>query len=407
MKNSLLPVPTTSDVGRLPSVALAAPLAPEQFRRLAEAWRDCGIWASQWNLDLTCVEEPGKRPRFWELLWNCGNSLREALRACAGEAIQSANQKERGQVSSLWGGAVSLFAFPTITNRRVTGAIVGASVTNSDFSEEFLRFCNQSGLDAQAMRQAAGAGAAPAPELLRILRLSVEQAAQNDLHCDEIGALAQNLETTYEELHLLYKISGGMTLTNGPARVLELVARELRSICRAAGIAFVLKESESTLVRGASPAFSIPTLADRIVQVGPVAPTLEDLDRLAETTQVQPAAGQAHLLVNSADRRPELAWAGGWLKHLVVLPLWCERRLLGVMFALNCTDGGDFTSVDVQLFRAVADRVTPFLENHRLYEDLADLLMGMLHALVSSIDAKDTYTCGHSERVAYISRALA
>jgi len=77
------------------------------------------------------------------------------------------------------------------------------------------------------------------------------------------------------------------------------------------------------------------------------------------------------------------------------------------MFALNCTDGGDFTSVDVQLFRAVADRVTPFLENHRLYEDLADLLMGMLHALVSSIDAKDTYTCGHSERVAYISRALA
>ena len=31
--------------------------------------------------------------------------------------------------------------------------------------------------------------------------------------------------------------------------------------------------------------------------------------------------------------------------------------LLGVMLAMNCRDEGDFTSVDVQLFRAVADRV--------------------------------------------------
>ena len=35
------------------------------------------------------------------------------------------------------------------------------------------------------------------------------------------------------------------------------------------------------------------------------------------------------------------------------------------------------------------------------------LLMGLLHSLVNAVDAKDTYTCGHSERVALLSRTLA
>jgi len=48
-----------------------------------------------------------------------------------------------------------------------------------------------------------------------------------------------------------------------------------------------------------------------------------------------------------------------------------------------------------------------FLENHSLYDDLQDLLMGVLHALTASVDTKDPYTCGHSHRVALISRKIA
>jgi HD-GYP domain-containing protein (c-di-GMP phosphodiesterase class II) len=33
--------------------------------------------------------------------------------------------------------------------------------------------------------------------------------------------------------------------------------------------------------------------------------------------------------------------------------------------------------------------------------------MGLLHSLVSAVDAKDAYTCGHSERVALLSRFVA
>ena len=48
-----------------------------------------------------------------------------------------------------------------------------------------------------------------------------------------------------------------------------------------------------------------------------------------------------------------------------------------------------------------------FLENAALYRDMQDLFMGVLHALTRSIDAKDAYTRGHSQRVAELSKALA
>jgi HD-GYP domain-containing protein (c-di-GMP phosphodiesterase class II) len=54
----------------------------------------------------------------------------------------------------------------------------------------------------------------------------------------------------------------------------------------------------------------------------------------------------------------------------------------------------------------VASGCAVFIENGRLFNDLKELFVGSLKALTSSIDAKDQYTRGHSERVAIISRWL-
>jgi HD-GYP domain-containing protein (c-di-GMP phosphodiesterase class II) len=55
----------------------------------------------------------------------------------------------------------------------------------------------------------------------------------------------------------------------------------------------------------------------------------------------------------------------------------------------------------------VASGCAVFIENGRLFHDLKELFVGSLKALTSSIDAKDQYTRGHSERVALISRWIA
>ena len=77
-----------------------------------------------------------------------------------------------------------------------------------------------------------------------------------------------------------------------------------------------------------------------------------------------------------------------------------------MLIALN-KRSGDFDSVDLKLVKSIGAQTAVFLEYTRLYADMKDLLMGVLHALTASIDAKDPYTCGHSHRVAAISRRLA
>jgi HD-GYP domain-containing protein (c-di-GMP phosphodiesterase class II) len=77
------------------------------------------------------------------------------------------------------------------------------------------------------------------------------------------------------------------------------------------------------------------------------------------------------------------------------------------MVATNIVDKPDFDSIDANLFNLVANQCAVFIENGRLFGDLKELFIGSLKALTNSIDAKDQYTRGHSERVAFISRWIA
>jgi HD-GYP domain-containing protein (c-di-GMP phosphodiesterase class II) len=63
--------------------------------------------------------------------------------------------------------------------------------------------------------------------------------------------------------------------------------------------------------------------------------------------------------------------------------------------------------VDAKLLTSIANESAIYLENATLFADVHDLMMGLLHSLTSAVDAKDAYTCGHSERVALLSRHLA
>jgi len=78
---------------------------------------------------------------------------------------------------------------------------------------------------------------------------------------------------------------------------------------------------------------------------------------------------------------------------------------LGCLFALDKT-AGDFDSQDSKLLNSIANESAIYLENAMLFEDVHGLMMGLLHSLTSAIDAKDAYTCGHSERVAALARQL-
>jgi HD-GYP domain-containing protein (c-di-GMP phosphodiesterase class II) len=82
-------------------------------------------------------------------------------------------------------------------------------------------------------------------------------------------------------------------------------------------------------------------------------------------------------------------------------------KVRGIMVATNRIGKPDFDTIDIKLFNSVANQCAVFIENGRLFKDLKQLFIGSLRALTNSIDAKDRYTRGHSQRVALISRWIA
>ena len=84
-----------------------------------------------------------------------------------------------------------------------------------------------------------------------------------------------------------------------------------------------------------------------------------------------------------------------------------SKRVGDLVMAGKRDEEGDVSSFDTQLMEAVSACIASLLETIRLYEEQAETFVGTLRAFSSSLDAKDPYTRGHSERVALLGKELA
>ncbi|MFO0375989.1 MAG: HD domain-containing phosphohydrolase [bacterium] len=92
----------------------------------------------------------------------------------------------------------------------------------------------------------------------------------------------------------------------------------------------------------------------------------------------------------------------------IVQPVARNSRLLGLLIAGDKQSGDPgVTSFDIHLLETAGAFIAAVLENGALYAEQSAMFIGSLKALTSSLDAKDRYTAGHSERVACLARQLA
>jgi len=225
----------------------------------------------------------------------------------------------------------------------------------------------------------------------------------------QIGMISAELAQTYEELVLLHKLSTNMKVTESDANYLQMACDSLTDIVSVEGIAVLLEktvddEKQSVLAAGSG-------LIDMDEHMAAVLQS-----RLAEEI----SSGKEALLDSEVDSPFKYDWPDN-IENIIAVPLYGKDRtgpgfaertqndssLIGLMVAINRVDKQDFDSTDIKLFNSVANGCAVFIENGRLFQDLKELFIGSLKALTSSIDAKDQYTRGHSERVAFISRWIA
>jgi putative nucleotidyltransferase with HDIG domain len=107
-------------------------------------------------------------------------------------------------------------------------------------------------------------------------------------------------------------------------------------------------------------------------------------------------------------------WFYPQVKELISVPIREGNRVFGWLLALNHTGAKnvtnselEFGTVEACLIASVATILGIHCGNITLYHDQSEFFGSVVRALTSAIDAKDPYTCGHSDRVARLSVSLA
>lgn len=264
--------------------------------------------------------------------------------------------------------------------------------------EAMRRVCDAAQLDHGATRRRCDperlVGATEADRIARSVRWMEADASGRQTQRRELRGLSEELSNNYEEISLLYKLAESMTLTRS-AR--EFFVGACRELCKVSGLRWVALQ-----ITGDQPRLGV--LQGKEFFTGPdsCAAVASALGPTLLRDHTQPVR------VRIVDKPQEVFPATPVPDNsLLVVPLKRDGVSLGVLFGGGRGDGQHLTSIDSKLCGSISTNLEIFLENHMLFEDAQGLFLGTLHALTHAIDAKNSYTYGHSERVAMLSKSLA
>ncbi|MHB8902692.1 MAG: HD-GYP domain-containing protein [Thermoguttaceae bacterium] len=217
---------------------------------------------------------------------------------------------------------------------------------------------------------------------------------------DEIESVSQNLASTYEEISLLYRLTHNLRISRSDDELGRLAVKWLADVVPAKALALQMlprEEEYGTPAAGEKRRSSVTVHGDCPIDAGEFEEILALLD-LSPTSQP---------VVLNDPQAARAEWPFGGVRQLVVVPLAEGDRLLGHLAAINHVDDLEFGTVEASLLNSVAAILGIHSSNIDLYRQQRELLEGIIRSLISSIDAKDPYTCGHSDRVARIAVRLA
>jgi len=230
--------------------------------------------------------------------------------------------------------------------------------------------------------------------LLNMFQDQVAQAQRLAENEAELLTMSEQLARCYEELSLIYKLGKDLRVTESRRDYFQRYGRDMLEIIQARTLMMLVH----------SPELGGPA----VLLAGEPIVSRERAEAIGRFFLRDGSVGPGPTFLPDLSEHGELARLFGQTDHNVIaVPLGSSRAVVGTIVAVD-KDGRDtFDSADVKLLDCVAEQAASFLQNRRLVEDLNDLVVAVLASLVSTIDAKDPYTCGHSRRVAYLAREIA
>ncbi len=295
-----------------------------------------------------------------------------------------------------------VLAIPVQTDQQQTVVAVASFVTgNSVTPRQWVRIASGLQLNPDAARRWLAAQQVWQPSvLLGMGQLATERLAAEwrlrTMDC-EVRDLTLNLATTYEEISLIYRLTQNLKLSSRSDELAALAIEWLSEVVPAECLAVQLLPSETAIAQSGRSEPKLLTYGSS---------PIDSADLMAMLAQFELKPGKRPLIVNeSQSSAPTWPWPG--VRQLIAVSLCEGSNCFGWLLAINHEGDGEFGTVEASLLSSVGAILGIHGGNAELYQQQHELFKGILRALTSAIDAKDPYTCGHSDRVARAAVRLA
>ena len=234
---------------------------------------------------------------------------------------------------------------------------------------------------------------AAAREMTSLLSWSFKDLCKSVQDSETLGQLGDKLTQAYEEVNLLCRIAQLLNSVNEPEKVLATACAEMRAVLPIGWLA----------VKFSSEARGVPSLQGHFLLAGGESLDAQDLAHKADVLLAKADTDEWTRVLTPAKSEVAAAMHSEVLAELITQ----EDRVLGMLVAggkhLN---DADFASGEMQCLHAAAHFLGLYHGNVTRFTEQRAMFLGTLKAMISAVDAKDPYTCGHSERVALLARKL-
>ena len=202
------------------------------------------------------------------------------------------------------------------------------------------------------------------------------------------NTMAGQLQRQFTVLTASSEIDRAILSSLAEDRIMETVKVRAREVVPSDGVSITLVDDG--VCRPAGEAGGLGRGPDSVVtHLSKV--ELEELGKNREHLMMEGPSGARSYL-----RAP--VFAGFERASFLVLPVFLHEELTAII-TLGRHDGLSFTGDELRHGRQLANQVAVGLSNARLIERLDALQIGAITALARTIDAKSSWTAGHSERV--------